>query len=232
MLQALDGWKRSHLSQELSDTDVGKRVILMGWIMRRRDHGGVIFIDLRDRNGLVQLVFNPEFCPESHGHAHNLRPEWVIAVSGKVRLRPDESINLDLATGKIEVFVDELRTLNSSDPPPFPLDEETNPTDAIRYKYRYLDLRKQSGARENLMFRHRLNSQIRNFLNSEDFVEIETPFLTTSTPEGARDYLVPSRLSAGSFYALPQSPQLFKQLLMVAGFELYYQIYAASETKT
>ena len=224
MLQALDGWKRSHLSQELSDTDVGKRVILMGWIMRRRDHGGVIFIDLRDRNGLVQLVFNPEFCPESHGRAHNLRPEWVIAVSGKVRLRPDESINLDLATGKIEVFVDELRTLNSSDPPPFPLDEETNPTDAIRYKYRYLDLRKQSGARENLMFRHRLNSQIRNFLNSEDFVEIETPFLTTSTPEGARDYLVPSRLSAGSFYALPQSPQLFKQLLMVAGFELYYQI--------
>jgi aspartyl-tRNA synthetase len=224
MLQALDGWKRSHLSKELSDTDVGKRVVLMGWIMRRRDHGGVIFIDLRDRDGLVQLVFNPEFCPESHGCAHNLRPEWVIAVSGEVRLRPDESINLDLATGKIEVFVDELRTLNSSDPPPFPLDEETNPTDAIRYKYRYLDLRKQSGARENLMFRHRLNSQIRNFLNSEDFVEIETPFLTTSTPEGARDYLVPSRLSAGSFYALPQSPQLFKQLLMVAGFERYYQI--------
>ena len=129
-----------------------------------------------------------------------------------------------MATGKIEIFVDELRILNSSDPPPFPLDEETNPTDAVRYKYRYLDLRKPTGARHNLLFRNRLLSQIRNFLSSEDFVEIETPFLTTSTPEGARDYLVPSRLSTGSFYALPQSPQLFKQLLMVAGFERYYQI--------
>ncbi|MGO9736871.1 MAG: aspartate--tRNA ligase [Desulfomonilaceae bacterium] len=223
-LQALDGWKRTHLSEELTETDVNKRVIVMGWILRRRDHGGVIFIDLRDRKGLVQLVFNPEFSQQTHAQAHNLRPEWVIAIRGEVRPRPDDSLNPDLVTGKIEIFVDELKILNSSDPPPFPLDEETNPTDAVRYKYRYLDLRKPTGARQNLLFRNRLLSQIRNFLSSEDFIEIETPFLTTSTPEGARDYLVPSRLSTGSFYALPQSPQLFKQLLMVAGFERYYQI--------
>lgn len=223
-LQALNGWERSHLSEELTEADVKKRVILMGWVLRRRDHGGVIFVDLRDRKGLIQLVFNPEFSQETHTLAHNLRPEWVIAINGDVRLRPDESINPDLITGKIEVFVDELRILNASDPPPFPLDEETNPTDAIRYKYRYLDLRKTLGARQNLLFRNRLSSKIRNFLSAEEFVEIETPFLTTSTPEGARDYLVPSRLSIGSFYALPQSPQLFKQLLMVAGFERYYQI--------
>lgn len=223
-LQALDGWKRTHLSEELTEKDVNKRVIVMGWILRRRDHGGVIFIDLRDRKGLVQLVFNPEFSEQTHAQAHNLRPEWVIAVRGEVRPRPDDSLNPDLVTGKIEIFVDELKILNSSDPPPFPLDEETTPTDAVRYKYRYLDLRKPAGARQNLLFRNRLLSQIRNFLSSEDFVEIETPFLTTSTPEGARDYLVPSRLNVGSFYALPQSPQLFKQLLMVAGFERYYQI--------
>ncbi len=223
-LQALDGWKRTHLSEELTEKDVNKRVIVMGWILRRRDHGGVIFIDLRDRKGLVQLVFNPEFSEQTHALAHNLRPEWVIAVRGEVRPRPDDSLNPDLVTGKIEIFVDELKILNSSDPPPFPLDEETTPTDAVRYKYRYLDLRKPAGARQNLLFRNRLLSQIRNFLSSEDFVEIETPFLTTSTPEGARDYLVPSRLNVGSFYALPQSPQLFKQLLMVAGFERYYQI--------
>jgi aspartyl-tRNA synthetase len=220
----LDGWKRTHLSEELTETDVNKRVIVMGWILRRRDHGGVIFIDLRDRKGLVQLVFNPEFSQQTHAQAHNLRPEWVFAIRGEVRPRPDDSLNPDLVTGKIEIFVDELKILNSSDPPPFPLDEETNPTDAVRYKYRYLDLRKPTGARQNLLFRNRLLSQIRNFLSSEDFIEIETPFLTTSTPEGARDYLVPSRLSTGSFYALPQSPQLFKQLLMVAGFERYYQI--------
>ncbi|MDR3604319.1 MAG: aspartate--tRNA ligase [Syntrophaceae bacterium] len=220
----MDGWKRTHLSEELTETDVNKRVIVMGWILRRRDHGGVIFIDLRDRKGLVQLVFNPEFSQQTHAQAHNLRPEWVIAIRGEVRPRPDDSLNPDLVTGKIEIFVDELKILNSSDPPPFPLDEETNPTDAVRYKYRYLDLRKPTGARQNLLFRNRLLSQIRNFLSSEDFIEIETPFLTTSTPEGARDYLVPSRLSTGSFYALPQSPQLFKQLLMVAGFERYYQI--------
>lgn len=223
-LQALDGWERSHLSEELNETNVQKRVLLIGWILRRRDHGGVIFIDLRDRRGLVQLVFNPEFSNQSHALAHHLRPEWVIAIKGEVRLRPDESINLELVTGKIEIFVEELKILNSSEPPPFPLDEETNPSDSVRYKYRYLDLRKSYGARHNLVFRHRLFSKIRNFLNSQDFVEIETPCLTTSTPEGARDYLVPSRLTPGSFYALPQSPQLFKQLLMVAGFERYYQI--------
>ncbi|MGC8657559.1 MAG: aspartate--tRNA ligase [Desulfomonilaceae bacterium] len=224
MLQALDGWKRTHLSEELTEKDVNSKVVLMGWVLRRRDHGGVIFIDMRDRRGLIQLVFNPEFAPISHGQAHSLRPEWVIAAKGVVRPRPEESLNPDLVTGGIEIFVDELKILNSSDTPPFPIDEETNPTDAIRYKYRYLDLRKPTGARFNILFRNHMVSHIRHFLGSQDFIEIETPFLTTSTPEGARDYLVPSRLNTGSFYALPQSPQLFKQLLMVAGFERYYQV--------
>ena len=224
ILQALDGWKRTHLSEELTEKDVDSRVVLMGWVLRRRDHGGVIFIDLRDRKGLIQLVFNPEFAPTCHAHAQNLRPEWVIAVKGVVRPRPEDSLNPDLVTGGIEIFIDELKILNSSDTPPFPIDDETSPTDAIRYKYRYLDLRKPTGARYNILFRNRMVSHVRNFLGSEDFIEIETPFLTTSTPEGARDYLVPSRLNTGSFYALPQSPQLFKQLLMVAGFERYYQV--------
>ncbi|MGC8602368.1 MAG: aspartate--tRNA ligase [Desulfomonilaceae bacterium] len=224
MLQGLDGWKRTHLSEELTEKDVTKRVILMGWVLRRRDHGGVIFIDLRDRKGLIQLVFNPEYSQMSHAQAHNLRPEWVVAIAGEVRLRPDDSLNLDMVTGRIEIFVYQLKILNRSETPPFPLDEDTDPTDAVRYKYRYLDLRKPYGARRNLLFRNQLLAWIRRFLGSEDFVEIETPFLTTSTPEGARDYLVPSRLNLGSFYALPQSPQLFKQLLMIAGFERYYQI--------
>jgi len=203
---------------------VNQDVIVMGWILRRRDHGGVIFVDLRDRGGLVQLVFNPEFSPESHTRAHALRPEWVIAAKGVVRHRPEDSLNPELDTGTIEVFVSELKILNSSEAPPFPLDEDDAPTDSVRYKYRYLDLRRDSGARRNLLARHRIMAVIRDFLNREDFIDIETPFLTTSTPEGARDYLVPSRIQPGSFYALPQSPQLFKQLLMIAGFERYYQI--------
>ncbi len=223
-LDTLDGWERTHLSTEIGEKDVDSQVLVMGWILRRRDHGGVIFVDLRDRRGLVQLVFNPQHSEEAHGKAHELRPEWVVAARGVVRLRPDDSINPNLHTGRIEVFVEEVKLLNSSEPPPFPLDEEDPPTDAVRYRYRYLDLRRPGGARKGVMARHRFNSLVRAFLNQEDFVEIETPFLTTSTPEGARDYLVPSRVSPGSFYALPQSPQIFKQLLMVAGFERYYQI--------
>jgi len=223
-LDALQGWARTHLSNDISESDLDKQVTVMGWILRRRDHGGVIFCDLRDRKGLVQLVFNPEYSPESHLGAHFLRPEWVVAAQGVVRLRPEESINPEMATGTIEIFVDKLRILNRSEPPPFPVDEDSQPTDSVRYRYRYLDLRRSGGARSNLLIRHRCMSLIRAFLDKEDFIDIETPFLTTSTPEGARDYLVPSRISQGSFYALPQSPQIFKQLLMVAGFERYYQI--------
>lgn len=221
---ALNGWERTHPAEDISEQDVGNQVIVMGWVHRRRDHGGVIFVDLRDRTGLVQLVFNPEYAEEIHERAHVLRSEWVLAARGEVRHRPEESINPDMRTGTLEIFVDELKILNRSDSPPFPVDEDTPPTDAVRYRYRYLDLRRMGGVRENLLTRHRVNMTIREFLCKEGFVEIETPFLTTSTPEGARDYLVPSRVSQGSFYALPQSPQIFKQLLMVAGFERYFQI--------
>jgi len=223
-LDSLNGWERTHLSTELGQRDIGQHVVVMGWVLRRRDHGGVIFVDLRDRRGLVQLVLNPEHAPHAHARAHALRPEWVIAVHGDVRQRPEESLNPDLATGTIEIFVDEIKILNRAETPPFPMDEDAPPTDAIRYKYRYLDLRREGGARHNLLVRHKVVSLIRDFLNREDFLDIETPFLTTSTPEGARDYLVPSRVLPGHFYALPQSPQIFKQLLMVSGFERYYQI--------
>lgn len=222
--EALSGWQRTHLSTDLGVKDTGETVTVMGWVLRRRDHGGVIFVDMRDRRGLVQLVFNPEYSPESHGRAHYLRPEWVIAARGVVRRRPEESINPDMKTGEIEVFVDEVKILNRSDPTPFPLDVDEAPTDAIRYRYRYLDLRREVGARRNLLTRHRVLRIVRDFLDEQDFIDIETPFLTTSTPEGARDYLVPSRVTPGHFYALPQSPQLFKQILMVAGFERYYQV--------
>lgn len=223
-LDDLQHWERTHLSTDIGEAAIDQRVVVAGWVLRRRDHGGVIFVDLRDRAGFVQLVFNPEYSLECHEKAHVLRPEWVLAAAGVVRRRPDESLNPDVATGTIEVFVDELKILNRSEVPPFPLDQDDPPTDAVRYRYRYLDLRRMDGARRNLIFRHACCTLIRNFLNNEAFLDIETPFLTTSTPEGARDYLVPSRVSQGSFYALPQSPQIFKQLLMVAGFERYYQI--------
>lgn len=222
--EPLDGWKRTHLSTELSEKDLDSEVLVMGWVMRRRDHGGVIFVDLRDRMGLVQVVFNPEYSPETHERAHALRPEWVIAVKGVVRRRPEDSLNPEMETGTIEIFTDELKVLNRSDSPPFPIDVDEAPTDSVRYKYRYLDLRRATGARRNLHIRHKVLNRLRTFLDKEDFIDIETPFLTTSTPEGARDYLVPARLSPGSFFALPQSPQIFKQILMVAGFERYYQI--------
>jgi len=223
-LDDLQSWERTHLSIDIGEATIDQRVVVAGWVLRRRDHGGVIFVDLRDRAGFVQLVFNPEYSLECHEKAHALRPEWVLAAAGVVRHRPDESLNPDVATGTIEVFVDELKILNRSEVPPFPVDQDDPPTDAVRYRYRYLDLRRMDGARRNLIFRHTCCTLIRNFLNNEGFLDIETPFLTTSTPEGARDYLVPSRVSQGSFYALPQSPQIFKQLLMVAGFERYYQI--------
>lgn len=195
----------------------------MGWVLRRRDHGGVIFVDLRDRRGITQVVFNPEINPEVHAKAHQLRSEWVLAIQGNVVARPGDMANPKLATGAIEILVSELRILNSSETPPFPLDEDTEVSDNLRLQYRYLDLRRPEMA-ANLVMRHKAVQTVRNYLNDNDFLDIETPMLTRSTPEGARDYLVPSRVNAGKFYALPQSPQLFKQLLMIAGMDRYYQI--------
>ncbi len=195
----------------------------MGWVLRRRDHGGVIFIDLRDRGGITQVVFNPEINPEVHAKAHQVRSEWVLAIRGRVEARPGNMANPKLATGEIEILVDELRILNSSETPPFPLDEEVEVSDNLRLQYRYLDLRRPEMA-ANLIMRHKAVQSVRNYLNNLDFLDIETPMLTRSTPEGARDYLVPSRVNSGKFYALPQSPQLFKQLLMIAGMDRYYQI--------
>lgn len=195
----------------------------MGWVLRRRDHGGVIFIDLRDRHGITQIVFNPEVNPEVHKKAHQVRSEWVLAIRGKVEARLDGMANTKLDTGEIEVFIDELRILNTSETPPFPLDEESEVSDNIRLQYRYMDLRRPEMAAK-LYQRHKAVQSIRNYLNDNAFLEVETPMLTRSTPEGARDYLVPSRVNAGKFYALPQSPQLFKQLLMIGGMDRYYQI--------
>ncbi len=222
-MESMGDLKRTHKCNDLTEANVGDEVILMGWVLRRRDHGGVIFIDLRDRQGLTQIVFNPELNAEVHDKAHGLRSEWVLAIRGTVSARPDGMKNNKLATGGIEVMVDELRILNKSKTPPFPLDEDTEVSDNLRLQYRYIDLRRQ-GMADNLIQRHRAAQAIRTYLNAEDFLEIETPMLTRSTPEGARDYLVPSRVSGGKFYALPQSPQLFKQLLMVAGMDRYYQI--------
>jgi aspartyl-tRNA synthetase len=215
--------RRTHHNNELNLTQVGETVTLMGWVLRRRDHGGVIFIDLRDRQGLTQVVFNPEVNPEVHAKAHQLRSEWVIAVQGKVEPRPGDMANPKLATGEIEVLVETLKILNTSETPPFPLDEETEVSDNLRLQYRYLDLRKPEMS-ANLIIRHQAVQTIRHYLNDQGFIDIETPMLTKSTPEGARDYLVPSRVNAGRFFALPQSPQLFKQLLMIAGMDRYYQI--------
>ena len=215
--------RRTHSCNDLALKNVGEQVTLMGWVLRRRDHGGVIFVDLRDREGLTQVVFNPEINPEVHAKAHQIRSEWVLAIRGKVEARPGDMANPKLATGQIEILVDELRILNSSETPPFPLDEETEVSDNLRLQYRYLDLRRPEMA-TNLIMRHRAVQSVRNYLNDNGFLDIETPMLTRSTPEGARDYLVPSRVNSGKFYALPQSPQLFKQLLMIAGMDRYYQI--------
>ncbi len=214
---------RTHSCNDLGQKNVGEQVTLMGWVLRRRDHGGVIFIDLRDRNGITQVVFNPEINPAVHAKAHQIRSEWVLAIQGRVEARPGDMANPKLATGEIEILVDELRILNSSETPPFPLDEDTEVSDNLRLQYRYLDLRRPEMA-ANLIMRHKAVQSVRNYLNDHGFLDIETPMLTRSTPEGARDYLVPSRVNSGKFYALPQSPQLFKQLLMIAGMDRYYQI--------
>lgn len=215
--------KRTYNNGKLRNTDIGKDVVLSGWVHRRRDHGGLIFVDLRDRWGLTQVVFDPERDPEAHTAAQQIRPEWVISVHGMVSPRKEGMTNPKLATGEIEVDCDQLEVLNSAKTLPFPLDEYRDVGEEIRLKYRYLDLRREE-IQGNLIFRSQVSGIIRNYLLMKNFVEVETPFLMKSTPEGARDFLVPARRYFGKFYALPQSPQIYKQLLMVAGFDRYFQI--------
>lgn len=206
---------------DLRKEDSGSSVLLAGWVNRRRDHGGLIFLDLRDRSGLVQVVVTPDV-EDAFAEAETVRSEFVLGVEGTVRPRPEEAVNPNLPTGEVEVAVSSMKILNRSKTPPFELDQ-SNVDETLRLKYRYLDLRRPEMT-EGLIVRHRIAQRIREYLNGEGFIEIETPMLTKSTPEGARDFLVPSRLQAGHFYALPQSPQLFKQILMVAGMERYYQL--------
>jgi aspartyl-tRNA synthetase len=208
---------------QLTAERAGTHAQVAGWVHRRRDHGGLIFIDLRDRSGIVQLVFHPETAPDAHRIAHGLRSEDVIAASGAVARREPENVNPNLPTGEVELSVDSATLLADAETPPFPLDEEVAVDEALRLKHRALDLRRGPMQRR-LALRHRVVTTMREVLNDRDFLEVETPYMTRSTPEGARDYLVPARTQPGSFFALPQSPQLFKQLLMVAGYERYYQI--------
>jgi len=215
--------RRTHSCCALGKTDIGSEVILMGWVQRRRDHGGVIFVDLRDREGLTQVVFNPEVNNAVHAKAHAIRSEFVIAVRGTVDSRPEGMINPNLPTGEIEVLVTELRILNPAVTPPFLIEDTVDVSESLRLTYRHLDLRRPQ-LQQNIILRHRAASSVRTFLNTHGFIDIETPCLTRSTPEGARDYLVPSRVNPGQFYALPQSPQIFKQMLMISGFDRYYQI--------
>jgi len=219
----LGDWRRSHTCCELTAANVGDEVCLMGWAQYRRDHGGLIFIDLRDRNGLTQVVFSPEFNETAHEQAHILRTEYVMAIKGVVRERPEGMHNANMTTGDIEVVVTDWKLLNTARTTPFAIEDRVDASENLRLKYRYLDLRRPRLAR-NFQLRHKAVQSVRRYLDEQGFLEIETPILTKSTPEGARDFLVPSRVNDGQFYALPQSPQLFKQLLMVSGMERYYQV--------
>ncbi|MFT5042737.1 MAG: aspartyl-tRNA synthetase [Hyphomicrobiaceae bacterium] len=216
-------FQRSCYCGEPRETDEGKELTLTGWVHSRRDHGGVIFVDLRDREGFVQLVFNPELNPAALEAAHDVRNEYVLVARGKLRLRSEETVNPNMPTGKVELMVEEVEVLNTSKPSPFAIEDDAQITENVRLKHRFLDLRRPY-MQNAMRTRHDVCRISRDYLNDNGFIEVETPMLTRSTPEGARDYLVPSRVSQGSFFALPQSPQLFKQLLMVGGMDRYYQI--------
>jgi aspartyl-tRNA synthetase len=223
VIEDLAGWRRTHHNNELTAADMDEEVCLMGWVQFRRDHGGLIFLDLRDREGLTQVVFNPEDNAEVHERAHAIRPEYVVAVKGTVRPRPEGMANPNMVTGEVEIEVSEYKLLNTSETPPFPIEDRVEVGENLRLKYRFLDLRRPSLAR-NFIIRNKAAQSVRRYLDSLGFLEVETPVLTKSTPEGARDFLVPSRVNQGEFYALPQSPQLFKQMLMVSGMDRYFQI--------
>jgi len=215
--------KRTHTCGDLRETDIGQNVVLNGWVAIRRDLGGVTFVELRDRYGITQIVFEPTYNSEAHDHAKKLRSEFVVSIEGKVRKRPEGTENIAIPTGQIDVMVDKLIILNQAETPPFPIEDNIDVNEDVRLKYRFLDLRRGE-MQKNLILRHKLCQVARRYFDSEDFIEIETPVLMKSTPEGARDFLVPSRLHKGKFYALPQSPQQYKQILMVAGFDRYFQI--------
>jgi len=223
VLDLLGNLERTHRCGVLRASDGETTVILMGWVNRRRDHGNLIFLDLRDRSGLVQIVLDKELCPDAHAKAEQVRPEYVVAVTGKVRRRDAAAVNPNMPTGEIEIDAEQLLVLNDAKTPPFSPADEAIGNEELRLKYRYIDLRRPEMQR-NFELRHKVALAVRQHLAAEGFYEIETPFMTRSTPEGARDYLVPSRVYPGSFYALPQSPQIFKQILMVSGFDRYFQI--------
>lgn len=214
---------RDKVCGDIRESEIGAVISIAGWVFRRRDHGGLIFIDLRDRSGLCQIVFSPDVAANAHEKAHDLRAEYVIAVKGEIRKRPEGTENPNIPTGMIEMYVRELEVMNEASPLPYNMEEAADAGESLRLKHRYLDLRRPE-MQKNLIMRHRTSKITRDYLDEQGFLEIETPILTKSTPEGARDYLVPSRLNPGHFYALPQSPQLFKQILMVAGMEKYFQI--------
>ncbi len=223
MAESMKGWKRSHRCTELSPADVGSEVTVMGWVQKQRNKGGIIFVDLRDRSGILQIIFEESDCgAENFAKAEKMRSEYVIAVVGKVEKRSG-AVNENLKTGEIEIRAKETRILSESDTPPFPVETDSRTKEEIRLKYRYLDLRRPD-LQQKMMLRSKIVSEMRSFMASQGFLEIETPILCKSTPEGARDYLVPSRVHPGNFYALPQSPQLYKQLLMCSGYDRYFQI--------
>ncbi|GFM38581.1 aspartate--tRNA ligase [Desulfovibrio psychrotolerans] len=222
-VEPLGNWVRTHNCCELNANNIGAEVCLMGWVQFRRDHGGLIFIDLRDRAGLTQVVFSPDFNAAAHENAYILRTEYVLAVKGVVRHRPEGMTNPNMVTGEVEVYVSEWKLLNTARTTPFQIEDRVDASENLRLEYRYLDLRRPKLAR-NFILRNRAAQAVRRYLDELNFLEVETPCLTKSTPEGARDFLVPSRVNQGMFYALPQSPQIFKQLLMVAGMDRYYQI--------
>ena len=223
MAESMSGLKRTHRCGELSTANVGEIVTVMGWVQKQRNKGGIIFVDMRDRAGLLQVIFEESDCgAENFAKAEKLRSEFVIAVVGKVEMRSG-AVNENLATGEIEIRATEIRILSESETPPFPIEADSKTKEELRLKYRYLDLRRPD-LQKNLILRSKIATAIRSFMSNEGFLEIETPILNKSTPEGARDYLVPSRVHPGTFYALPQSPQIFKQLLMCYGYDRYFQI--------